>query len=354
MDPRHEVGRGLTDFERLHLDVLSSEHAQSFASGEQRGQVAASAAALQGLGLPPQSQAARVPNPIAAEVSHIPAVETAAVMTETDSGRRMVLVPLEAIQSGQVKVPGLVSISQPTFQSVQTTQIGGMSFAGLPLQPQPSQPVMSTGFSSFDVPGPQQAPMMNNAVMFRPSFPMAPGQASMAGLGVQRPSVVPTAQIGLPVADIQARPGMASGPMNTIQIKPEAPQAVMTAPGSAAVTMGMAVQPFLPDERSRRASDSSTITTAELGNQDSQNDEDADHKAKRNRGSYRCSKCGEPKRGHICPYRFKAKRRLDEPGPDVVDSGCQAELDPSMTVRALKVRANAKLLCATCPPGCCG
>jgi len=54
---------------------------------------------------------------------------------------------------------------------------------------------------------------------------------------------------------------------------------------------------------------------------------------KRNRGGYRCSKCGQPKRGHVCTVQEKLKRK--EPSKPSNSVGCQAEVDPAMTVRLL-------------------
>ena len=35
---------------------------------------------------------------------------------------------------------------------------------------------------------------------------------------------------------------------------------------------------------------------------------------KKARGNYRCSKCGQPKKGHVCPYQPRYKRRDAEQG----------------------------------------
>ena len=56
---------------------------------------------------------------------------------------------------------------------------------------------------------------------------------------------------------------------------------------------------------------------------------------KRSRGSYRCSKCGQPKRGHTCTFQPRLKRRSSDPAPESATSSVQAELDPGMTVRLL-------------------
>lgn len=45
------------------------------------------------------------------------------------------------------------------------------------------------------------------------------------------------------------------------------------------------------------------------------------------RGSYRCGRCGAPKKGHVCPYQPKLKRRPDEPPPEVRNAAVQVEMD---------------------------
>jgi hypothetical protein len=45
------------------------------------------------------------------------------------------------------------------------------------------------------------------------------------------------------------------------------------------------------------------------------------------RGNYRCGRCGAPKKGHICPYQPKLKRRPDEPPPVMRSAAIQVEMD---------------------------
>jgi hypothetical protein len=45
------------------------------------------------------------------------------------------------------------------------------------------------------------------------------------------------------------------------------------------------------------------------------------------RGSYKCGRCGVPKKGHVCPYQPKLKRRPDEPTPDTRNAAIQVEMD---------------------------
>lgn len=45
------------------------------------------------------------------------------------------------------------------------------------------------------------------------------------------------------------------------------------------------------------------------------------------RGSYRCGRCGAPKKGHVCPYQPKLKRRPDEPPPEMRNAALQVEMD---------------------------
>lgn len=54
---------------------------------------------------------------------------------------------------------------------------------------------------------------------------------------------------------------------------------------------------------------------------------------KRQRTSYKCKKCGQPKRGHICPFRSKVVLPGEE--KDTRDAECQAEFDEAFVARAL-------------------
>lgn len=55
------------------------------------------------------------------------------------------------------------------------------------------------------------------------------------------------------------------------------------------------------------------------------------------RGSYKCGKCGVPKKGHICPYQPKVKRKSDEPPPEMKCVSTQVEMDEFMTLRRLNI-----------------
>ncbi|CAI5721682.1 unnamed protein product [Hyaloperonospora brassicae] len=64
----------------------------------------------------------------------------------------------------------------------------------------------------------------------------------------------------------------------------------------------------------------------------------------RNRGNYRCSKCGEPKKGHVCPLvpsNFKcnrcglSKKACSCTAPKMCTVGVQVEMDHDMTTRVL-------------------
>lgn len=55
------------------------------------------------------------------------------------------------------------------------------------------------------------------------------------------------------------------------------------------------------------------------------------------RGSYRCGRCGVPKKGHICPYQPKLKRRIDEPLPEMKNAACQVEMDEFLVLRRLNL-----------------
>lgn len=56
------------------------------------------------------------------------------------------------------------------------------------------------------------------------------------------------------------------------------------------------------------------------------------------RGSYKCGRCGVPKKGHICPYQPKVKRRSGEPAPEMKSAAIQVEMDEFMTLRRLNIR----------------
>jgi len=45
------------------------------------------------------------------------------------------------------------------------------------------------------------------------------------------------------------------------------------------------------------------------------------------RGSYKCGRCGVPKKGHVCPYQPKVKRRPEEPVPEMKCVSTQVEMD---------------------------
>lgn len=60
-------------------------------------------------------------------------------------------------------------------------------------------------------------------------------------------------------------------------------------------------------------------------------------KDEKGRGSYRCGKCGVPKKGHICPYQPKFKRRPDEPAPETKNASTQVEMDEFLVLRRLNL-----------------
>lgn len=48
--------------------------------------------------------------------------------------------------------------------------------------------------------------------------------------------------------------------------------------------------------------------------------------------------CGVPKKGHVCPYQPKLKRRPDQPPPETRHAAVQVEMDEFMTLRRLNIR----------------
>jgi hypothetical protein len=55
------------------------------------------------------------------------------------------------------------------------------------------------------------------------------------------------------------------------------------------------------------------------------------------RGSYRCGKCGVPKKGHVCPYQPRLKRRPDDPPPEMRNIATQVEMDEFLVIRRLNL-----------------
>ena len=56
------------------------------------------------------------------------------------------------------------------------------------------------------------------------------------------------------------------------------------------------------------------------------------------RGSYKCGRCGVPKKGHICPYQPRLSRRPGEPLPEMRSAAIQVEMDEFMTLRRLNLK----------------
>jgi len=56
------------------------------------------------------------------------------------------------------------------------------------------------------------------------------------------------------------------------------------------------------------------------------------------RGSYKCGRCGVPKKGHVCPYQPKLTRKVGEPLPERRSAAIQVEMDEFMTLRRLNLK----------------
>eukprot|EP00631_Chrysoreinhardia_giraudii_P003657 CAMPEP_0197421732 /NCGR_PEP_ID=MMETSP1170-20131217/10750_1 /TAXON_ID=54406 /ORGANISM="Sarcinochrysis sp, Strain CCMP770" /LENGTH=198 /DNA_ID=CAMNT_0042949007 /DNA_START=21 /DNA_END=621 /DNA_ORIENTATION=+ len=63
---------------------------------------------------------------------------------------------------------------------------------------------------------------------------------------------------------------------------------------------------------------------------------------RRNRTNYRCSKCGQPKRGHVCPYQPRVIRTDGEKPPETRTIGVQVEVDARLVVRHLQLEAQGR------------
>jgi len=68
-------------------------------------------------------------------------------------------------------------------------------------------------------------------------------------------------------------------------------------------------------------------------------EEAAAEEARNVRGGYKCSKCGLPKKGHVCAYQPRLRRRDDENAKEQSNMGIQVEMDPLMTVRELDLQS---------------
>jgi len=72
---------------------------------------------------------------------------------------------------------------------------------------------------------------------------------------------------------------------------------------------------------------------------------------KNNRGSYRCSRCNIPKKGHVCPYQAIIRKRETVPN-QFVDMEVQVEMDSEMTVAKLgplQLQGSAESYLLICP-----
>ena len=66
-------------------------------------------------------------------------------------------------------------------------------------------------------------------------------------------------------------------------------------------------------------------------------DDDDEKERRRQRGGYRCSKCGQPKKGHICPYQPRLRKREAEAKVETKNAEAQVELDAELVVRRLNL-----------------
>jgi len=64
-------------------------------------------------------------------------------------------------------------------------------------------------------------------------------------------------------------------------------------------------------------------------------EEAAAEEARNVRGGYKCSKCGLPKKGHVCAYQPRLRRRDEDETIEKRSISTQVEIDPLMTVREL-------------------
>jgi len=68
------------------------------------------------------------------------------------------------------------------------------------------------------------------------------------------------------------------------------------------------------------------------------------------RGSYKCGRCGAPKKGHVCPYQPKLTRKVGDPLPEMRSAAIQVEMDEFMTMRRLNLRIQGFPESYSCEP----
>mmetsp|Transcript_944 Transcript_944/g.1427 ORF Transcript_944/g.1427 Transcript_944/m.1427 type:complete len:378 (+) Transcript_944:2-1135(+) len=77
--------------------------------------------------------------------------------------------------------------------------------------------------------------------------------------------------------------------------------------------------------------------SANFTEEDLRSDKDDGSGRDKGRGSYKCGKCGVPKKGHVCPYQPRVMRRPDEPPPETRCIGIQVEMDEFLVLRRLNL-----------------
>ncbi len=98
--------------------------------------------------------------------------------------------------------------------------------------------------------------------------------------------------------------------------------------------------PSRPERMMARSNTSSTVPTSNASvsvSNASTSMRKATREDEKGRGSYRCGKCGVPKKGHVCPYQPKLKRRADEPPPEMRSAATQVEMDEFLVIRRLNL-----------------
>lgn len=75
-----------------------------------------------------------------------------------------------------------------------------------------------------------------------------------------------------------------------------------------------------------------------MGMDDDASNSTGKHDRDKGRGSYKCGRCGVPKKGHVCPYQPKIKRRQGDPLPTMKGAAIQVEMDEFMTLRRLNIK----------------
>lgn len=167
---------------------------------------------------------------------------------------------------------------------------------------------------------------------------MVNGMAAMPGLNPGMPlnQMTPMGPIGGPMNPM-AMGGMVPrmGPMGAMgPMQPMQPMPAMQPPRPQSTSQDFQRQQqwlFLPPNMKPPSNTGTGSASARTEAERIEADK------RRSRGNYKCSKCGLPKKGHVCAYQPRLRRRDGETETEALNAAVQVEMDPHMTIRELKL-----------------